>query len=82
MLCVSFSLLLFGSSSSGSCTKKTAGAGEVHCFMQFTWKVLYRFPDVPKSTWYVTSVILLVIIKGPYHWFSSLSFLMGLKTRT
>ena len=51
-------------------------------FMQFTWKVLYRSPDVPKSTWYVTSVIFLVIIRGPCHWFSSLPFLMGLKTRT
>ena len=77
MLCVSFSPLLFGGSSSGSCTKKTAGAGEVHYFMQFTWIVLYRFSDVLKSTWYVTSVIFLVIIKGVCHWFSSLSFLMG-----
>ena len=81
MLCVSFSLLLFGSSSSGSFTKKTAGAGEVHSFMQFAWKLLYRFTYVPKSTWYVTSVILLVIIEGPCHWFSSLPFLVGLKTR-
>ena len=82
MMCVSFSLLLFEGSFSRSWTKKTAGAGEVHCFMQFTWKVLYCFPDVPKSTWYVTSVIFLVIIKGPCHWFSSLPFLMGLKTGT
>ena len=51
----------FGGFSSGSCTKKTAGAGEVHHAVYI--ESFVPLSNVPKSTWYVTSVILLVIIK-------------------